>query len=149
MRLTVAGAAIAALLAVTGCSKGDRGEQGQPGQQGQQGPAGPAGPKGEQGVVGAIGPQGPKGDTGDFSGHFQSPNGLYSIDVTDNGIKLAGPTGSFSMGTNGETLENAFGSEVSIDASGPMRRTHSSASASLIPSRTRRSCRLAGRLVNC
>src|SRR5262249_61960374 len=44
-------------------------------------------------TLGAAGPQGPPGSTGaqgppgTFTGHFQSPNGAYSLDVTDTGIR--------------------------------------------------------------
>ena len=48
-------------------------------------------------TLGAAGPQGPPGGMGapgppgTFTGHFQSPNGQYSLDVTDTGIRLSGP----------------------------------------------------------
>jgi IPT/TIG domain-containing protein len=48
-------------------------------------------------TLGAVGPQGPAGPTGPpgapgtFTGRFQSPNGAYSLDVTDTGIRLRGP----------------------------------------------------------
>lgn len=57
MRIFVAGAAIAALIAVSGCAKGDKGDQGPPGPQGSQGPAGPAGPPGAAGPAGPAGQQ--------------------------------------------------------------------------------------------
>lgn len=56
-----------------------------------QGPPGPPGPQGEQGEPGAQGPAGPAGT---FSGVFRSPNGQYSIEVTDAGLQLRGPGGS-------------------------------------------------------
>lgn len=52
---------------------------------------GPQGPQGLQGPQGAQGPQGPTGPAGTFSGHFESPSGDYTLDVTDAGISLAGP----------------------------------------------------------
>jgi hypothetical protein len=58
MRIFVAGAAIAVLLALSGCAKGDKGDkgdQGPPGAQGSQGLAGPAGPPGQPGAQ-ATGP---------------------------------------------------------------------------------------------
>jgi hypothetical protein len=61
---------------------------------GAVGAPGPAGATGPQGPAGATGPQGPAGT---FSGHFQSPNGAYSLDVTDTGIRLAGPAASIQL----------------------------------------------------
>jgi hypothetical protein len=55
---------------------------------GGAGPTGPPGPKGD------TGPQGPPGV---FSGHFQSPNGAYSLDVTNNGIVLTGPAAKIQI----------------------------------------------------
>ena len=50
------------------------------------------GPQGEKGDQGDQGPQGEKGDQGDpgdpFSGIFESPNGIYSLQVTNAGIVL-------------------------------------------------------------
>jgi Collagen triple helix repeat (20 copies) len=83
--------------------QGPAGPQGTPGAVGATGDAGPAGP---QGATGPAGAQGPKGDTGDFSGHFASPNGLFSIDVGDGGIKLAGPSGSIAVSVGGEEIKS-------------------------------------------
>ena len=55
---------------------------------------GAAGPPGPTGPTGATGPRGPAGT---FTGHFQSPNGAYSLDVTDAGIRLAGPTATVQI----------------------------------------------------
>ena len=69
----------------------------------QVGPKGDPGVKGEIGDTGAIGPQGPtgpqgpQGETGIFNGKFESPNGLYSIEVTDNGLSLQGPGGAIEL----------------------------------------------------
>jgi len=50
------------------------------------------------GPAGPPGPPGPKGDKGDpgtpFNGTFESPNHLYSIAVTDTGIRLRSQFGS-------------------------------------------------------
>ena len=64
------------------------------------GPQGPKGDTGDTGPQGPAGPPGQKGDTGDtgpagsFTGVFTSPNGQYSLSVTDTGIGLRGPDGS-------------------------------------------------------
>src|SRR5690242_8582077 len=65
-------------------------------QQGIQGPQGIPGPKGDQGETG---PQGPAGVDGrSFSGSFTSPNGEYSLSVTDAGITFAhGATNSIAL----------------------------------------------------
>jgi hypothetical protein len=65
------------------------------------GAVGPPGPPGAAGTAGATGPPGPPGT---FSGHFQSPNGLYSLDVTDTGIRLAGPGASIQLGNGTVTI---------------------------------------------
>jgi Collagen triple helix repeat (20 copies) len=71
-----------------------QGPPGPPGTAGPSGPSGPSGPTGPSGPSGAIGPSGPSGPPGTFSGSFKSPNGLYSLDVTNAGILLQGPGGS-------------------------------------------------------
>ena len=74
--------------------------------EGPPGPPGPAGPKGDKGDVGPRGPEGPQGlpgAAGTFSGSFQSPNGQYSLSVTDSGIELKGPGGG-SVKLNGGNL---------------------------------------------
>jgi hypothetical protein len=61
--------------------------------------------QGIQGLKGDAGPQGPKGDKGDagpagqsFSGTVTSPNGEYSISVTDAGITIAhGATNAITL----------------------------------------------------
>src|SRR5918996_831656 len=62
------------------------------GPQGEKGDQGDQGPQGEKGDQGDQGPQGEKGDQGDpgdpFSGIFESPNGIYSLQVTNAGIVL-------------------------------------------------------------
>jgi hypothetical protein len=77
-------------------------------QQGQPGPQGPIGPQGEQGPIG------PEGPAGDFSGVFTSPNGDYSISVTDTGISLSGPNaGMIELSATGVTIN---GHLVTIDS---------------------------------
>jgi hypothetical protein len=74
---------------------GEDGTDGLPGADGAPGATGPAGPAGPAGPPGPPGPQGPPG-TGEgdpFSGTFTSPNGLYTLSVTDAGIRLEGPSG--------------------------------------------------------
>ena len=63
----------------------------------------------ERGPQGLQGPAGPTGPAGTFSGTFSSPNGAYSISVTNAGIVLSGP---------GSTVR-LTGPTVSVDSSGP------------------------------
>jgi len=99
-------------LALFSVTIGATGPQGPPGPTGPQGPTGPTGPTGATGPQGDPGPQGPPGPTGDtgatgatgaqgpagvFAGHFQSPNGAYSLDIDDAGIRLAGPGASVQI----------------------------------------------------
>jgi hypothetical protein len=65
---------------------------------------GASGAAGTPGTPGAAGTQGPKGDTGaagTFNGQFKSPNGVFSLQLTDNGIQLAGPGGKVVLDTVG------------------------------------------------
>jgi hypothetical protein len=57
------------------------------------------------------GMQGPKGETGApgmFTGQFRSPNGQFLLDVTDRGIKLAGPGGRVEIGSHGVKLNGVL-----------------------------------------
>ncbi|HEX5811286.1 MAG TPA: hypothetical protein VFY38_04230, partial [Pseudonocardia sp.] len=71
-------------------------------QLGQPGPAGPVGTKGDKGDPG---PQGPPGA---FTGTLTSPNGAYSMSITDAGIVLRAP---------GATARLA-GSDIMLDSGG-------------------------------
>jgi len=61
MRLSIAVAALAAGLSLSGCFEGPQGQQGPPG---PAGPPGPPGPQGAQGIPGLAGPPGPSGASG-------------------------------------------------------------------------------------
>ena len=74
------------------------------------GAVGPTGPPGPRGPAGDTGPQGPPGV---FSGHFQSPNGAYSLDVTNNGIVLTGPAAKVQIVGGTATVS---GTSVKIQA---------------------------------
>lgn len=78
----------------------------------QQGPAGPAGAAGAAGPAGPPGQQGPEGPAGSFAGHFASPDGLFSIDVTDTGIVMTGPSGSVTINSTGVSVQ---GSVISLN----------------------------------
>lgn len=58
---------------------------------------GAAGPPGPPGPAGPPGPPGADGEDGTFSGTFTSPNGQYSLSVTDSGIVLASPDSSINL----------------------------------------------------
>lgn len=88
-------------------------------QEGQQGPPGQSVVMGDAGAncanggvsltVGSDtryvcnGAKGDKGDDGVFTGHFESPNHQYKLDVTDTGISLTGPQGMFRINASGIT----------------------------------------------
>jgi len=84
---------------------------------------GPQGPQGIPGAQGAPGPKGDKGDAGSFSGTFASPNGLFSISVTDTGIQLSGPGGN--IGITGTAINVNGASSVNVQSSGNVSVTGS------------------------
>lgn len=79
--------------------RGATGPQGPQGETGPQGPKGDTGAQGPQGERGPAGPQGPPGSSGSggFDGTYTSPNGLYSLSVTNRGIVLKGPGGALTI----------------------------------------------------
>ena len=78
-------------------ASGPEGPSGPQGPSGEPGPSGPEGPTGASGPSGPQGASGPSGPAGTFAGSFKSPNGLYSLDITDAGILLKGPGGSVKI----------------------------------------------------
>jgi hypothetical protein len=73
-------------------------------------------------VEGPQGPQGPQGPAGTFSGSFRSPNGLYSLSVTDSGITLAGPSASVNVGASSVSVQGATSVSVqgaTVQLNGP------------------------------
>ena len=68
---------------------------------GPKGATGARGPTGDLGPQGVRGPQGTTGPAGAFTGHFVSPNHLFSIDVKDTGITLDGPGGNAKLNFGG------------------------------------------------
>jgi Collagen triple helix repeat (20 copies) len=85
---------------------GPQGPNGDTGPQGPQGDPGPPGPQGDAGSKGETGPPGSQGPAGTFTGHFVSPNGLFKLDVTDNGIQLIGPLGRATLNFNGWSFDS-------------------------------------------
>jgi len=57
---------------------------------------------------------GPPGDDGTFDGHFESSLGIYSLDVTDSGIVMTGPTGAVTINGGGVTVT---GTVVTVNSS--------------------------------
>jgi hypothetical protein len=94
------------------------GPAGPPGAAGATGPAGPPGQAGQPGPAGATGSAGPPGQPGPagppgaFSGHFASPNGSYSIDVTDQGIVLKGPGGTVKIDNGSVFVSGTVGTQI-------------------------------------
>ena len=77
--------------------------QGVQGVKGDQGIPGVPGAKGDTGAKGETGEAGPPGT---FTGSFTSPNGSFTLAVTDNGIELTGPLASIRLGNNGIEIES-------------------------------------------
>ncbi len=90
--------------------------EGPAGPQGEQGPQGEKGDQGEPGAQGEQGEQGEKGEPGEpgtpFDGTFESPNGLYSLSVTNSGIELRSDLGA---------LVRMSGLNVTIETFGPVQ----------------------------
>jgi collagen triple helix repeat protein len=85
---------------------GPQGPQGETGATGAEGPAGPQGPQGETGATGATGPQGPQGVQGPpgssgGTATLVSPNGKFRIEITNQGIFVRGPSGTFYVDYTG------------------------------------------------
>ena len=70
----------------------------------KQGPAGVPGPTGPPGPPGHDGRDGHDGAP--FSGTFTSPNGEYSLSVTDAGIVLSGAASTISLTSSGLALQS-------------------------------------------
>ena len=73
--------------------QGETGPQGIQGQTGPQGETGPQGAKGDTGAAGPAGPQGPQGPPGGAA-NLTSPNGDFSVEVSNHGVFIRGPGGT-------------------------------------------------------
>jgi hypothetical protein len=91
------GIAVTAVSGTTDVCNGARGAQGPQGEQGAQGPQGPQGVQGPQGPAGASG----------GAATLTSPNGVFSVQITDHGVYLRGPSGTVYV--------NRFKADVSPD----------------------------------
>jgi hypothetical protein len=70
------------------------------------------GPQGIQGIQGSQGPQGPKGDQGAPGKNIltaKSPNGLFSITVSNSGILIGGPNATFTVDFEGARMNTIGG----------------------------------------
>ncbi len=108
---------------VTWNQQGQPGTPGAPGTPGQRVVMGDAGANCANGGVSlTVGEDtryvcnGVNGQDGTFTGHFQSPNGQYSIDVADGGIALLGPNGMVHVDPSGISLNS--GNVLSLKSSG-------------------------------
>lgn len=61
---------------------------------------------------------GAKGDSGTFAGSFVSPNGAYTLTVTDAGIVMTGPKGSVTVGPTGVVVVGPDG-KLLLGSAGP------------------------------
>jgi hypothetical protein len=71
---------------------------------------------------------GPAGPAGTFSGQLASPDGQYSLSVTDSGIVLSGPVGSATIDANGVSINSTTG-EVDVIGNGVRVRASTDLSA--------------------
>lgn len=67
-----------------------------------------------KGLDGGQGPQGAQGPAGTFSGSFQSPDGRYTLSVTNTGIEARGPNGNLTLNNSGVTVRS--GTTLVLDA---------------------------------
>lgn len=77
---------------------------------------GAPGPPGPPGVDGADGADGQDGEP--FSGTFTSPNGQYSISVTDTGITLASPDSSIKISSSAIKVETTGVDQLELKGGG-------------------------------
>ena len=83
-------------------------------QKGLPGPVGPVGPVGTKGDKGDAGQQGPPGV---FTGTLSSPNGAYSISVTDAGFVLRAPGATARLVGNDIALDSSSSTTVQAGTS--------------------------------
>lgn len=79
--------------------------------QGPKGDTGPAGPKGDTGPAGPKGDTGAQGPPGESGGtaSLTSPNGLFHIEITNDGVFIRGPGGTVYVDRRGaSTTPNRF-----------------------------------------
>jgi hypothetical protein len=111
---------------VTWNQQGQPGTPGADGQPGQSVAMGDAGANCANGGVSLTvgsdtryvcnGADGQAGQDGVFTGHFQSPNGQYKIDVTDTGVLLTGAQGKVRLDSTGITVDSS--AALSLKSSG-------------------------------
>jgi hypothetical protein len=94
--------------AVSWSVQGPKGDTGPAGPQGLKGDTGPAGPQGLKGDKGDTGAQGPPGEPGG-NASLTSPNGLFHIEITNDGVFIRGPGGTVYVDRRGaSTTANRF-----------------------------------------
>ena len=89
---------------------------------GSQGGTGPTGATGPTGPTGATGPTGPTGPAGSFP--LTSPNGQYSISVTDNGVTISN-TGGSAITLTGTAISVQSNGTATFASAGPFALTGS------------------------
>src|SRR4051812_17619144 len=86
--------------AKNGCKPGDAAvEWSVTGPQGPQGPQGPKGDKGDRGDTGASG----------TLTKAVSPNGLFTIEISNAGIRISGPNGKLAVDFSGARIDTIGG----------------------------------------
>jgi hypothetical protein len=75
------------------------------------GPAGPQGLKGDPGANGANGAPGPQGPPGTIT-NAKSPNGVFTVTLSNSGIVLKGPTGKVVVDFSGAHVVSLTGASA-------------------------------------
>jgi hypothetical protein len=75
------------------------------------GPAGPQGPKGDKGDPGANGAPGAQGQPGTITS-AKSPNGIFTVTLSNSGILLKGPNGKVVVDFSGAHVVSLTGAST-------------------------------------
>ena len=70
---------------------------------------------------GPKGDKGDKGEPGTFNGTLSSPNGQFTLSVTNSGIVLTGPTGNITVGPSSITVNSSTIVDINGVASATLR----------------------------
>ena len=92
-------------------------------------------------LMAAQGTAGAQGPAGTFTGTLQSPDGTYTLSVTNAGIVATGPNGQFTLDSGGVVVKSGTTLTLDADASLDLK---AAASASIRGSMTRVGCASGG-----
>jgi hypothetical protein len=97
--------------------------------------------EGPWGLMAAQGAQGAQGPAGTFTGTFQSPDGKYTLSVTNAGIDARGPNAQLTLDANGVLVKS--GTTLVLDA-GATLDLKAAAAATLRGAQVRLGCSSGG-----